>query len=298
MPRQNRVTPTGQIVAHPGRGMFMGNRGCLHDEAGNLVRTHTSQEAWVTCALEFRGRKRKLMRRGYYTELFFLDEAVALAAGHRPCGECRRSDYNRFTESWTAAFGGGRPRAPELDAALSRDRWDRSNKTQVTHPAMLRDTPDGVFVHVGEPQALLYWRGALYPYAFDRYCPACPRCEGRGADATRDGGGAAGRLPTHRAFERKRVAAPEKDVSGSEASCLAPPREMGRAREMAAGCQPYQLVSRSSRRLLLCVGSAHSDNPRLGALALQNSEGACCVGSNDLTRTGLAGTHAKRSLID
>src|SRR4051812_2365222 len=94
MPRQNRVTPTGEIVAHPARGLFMGNRGCLHSDTGNIVRTHTSQNFWIICVLEYKGTRRQIMRPNWYTELFFLDEAVALSAGHRPCAQCRRSAYN------------------------------------------------------------------------------------------------------------------------------------------------------------------------------------------------------------
>ncbi|MCH8830686.1 MAG: hypothetical protein IID45_14005, partial [Planctomycetes bacterium] len=100
MPLQNRVTPFGRIIAVPNRGMFMGNRGCLHDDQRRIVRQVCSYKAWVACLTEFRGRKRKLMTPGQYTELFFLDEATALAAGHRPCGECRRTDYQRFKKAW------------------------------------------------------------------------------------------------------------------------------------------------------------------------------------------------------
>jgi hypothetical protein len=99
MPRQNRVTPLGELIADPGRGLVYGNRGCLHDGEGRIRRSHNGKR-WIACRLEFKGRRRPLMRPGRFTELFFLDEATAFAAGHRPCAECRREDYNRFVSIW------------------------------------------------------------------------------------------------------------------------------------------------------------------------------------------------------
>lgn len=145
MPLQNRVTPTGDIIAHEARGLFMGNRGCLHDEARRIVRPYATK-LWITCRLAFKERRRKLMRPGRYTELFFLDEAVALAAGHRPCAECRREDYRRWQEYWSIAHGGDRPGAPELDAALQAARIDGKSRRQWTFEASLGDLPDGVVV--------------------------------------------------------------------------------------------------------------------------------------------------------
>ena len=92
MPRRNRVTPLGDIVAHPARGLVFGNRGCLHDDDGRIRRRHAGRR-WIACRLSFKDRRRELMAPGRYTELFFLDDATALAAGHRPCAECRREDY-------------------------------------------------------------------------------------------------------------------------------------------------------------------------------------------------------------
>ena len=97
MPRQNRVTPLGEIIAHEARGLVYGNRGCLHDDDG-WIRRRYAGKLWISCRLSFKGRRRELVRPGRFTELFFLDEATALAAGHRPCAECRREDYNRFVE--------------------------------------------------------------------------------------------------------------------------------------------------------------------------------------------------------
>ena len=106
MPLQNRVTPFGEIVVSAARGTLMGNRGCLHDAERRLTGRRWTTRAWVTCALSFNGRRRQLMTPGFYTELFFLDEATALAAGHRPCAECRRSAYRAFKERWAEGVDG------------------------------------------------------------------------------------------------------------------------------------------------------------------------------------------------
>ena len=103
MPLQNRVTPTGDIVATPHRGRFTGNRGIIHDPATKtLLNKRWSGPAWITCVCEFRGWRRKVMATRSWTELFFLDEATAFAAGHRPCFFCRRDDANRFRAAWEA----------------------------------------------------------------------------------------------------------------------------------------------------------------------------------------------------
>ena len=100
MPLRNRVTPLGELVADPARGLVYGNRGCLHDDEGRIRRRYAGRR-WIACRLEFRGRRRSaLLQPGRYTELFFLDEATAFAAGHRPCAECRRADYDRFVAAW------------------------------------------------------------------------------------------------------------------------------------------------------------------------------------------------------
>src|SRR6201998_3464626 len=105
MPRQNRVTPFGEIIATPERGTFMGNRGILHDELGHVKRAWQVRR-WLVCVLEFRGRKRTVMTPNRYTELFFLDEATALAAGHRPCAECRHARFLDFCHAWRTATPG------------------------------------------------------------------------------------------------------------------------------------------------------------------------------------------------
>lgn len=148
MPRQNRVTPSGRIVAVPGRGTMMGNRGVLHDPEGRLRRPWQVRR-WLVCALAFRGRHRTVMAPNRYTELFFLDEATALAAGHRPCFECRRRAFHAFRDAWAAAnpdlLAGRIPTAGLIDDVLHAQRVgpDRSKRT---HRADLDGLPDGAFV--------------------------------------------------------------------------------------------------------------------------------------------------------
>jgi hypothetical protein len=125
MPRQNRVTPFGDIIATPERGTFMGNRGVLHDQQGN-IRRQWQLKRWLVCVLQFRGRKRTVMSPGRYTELFMLDEATALAAGHRPCAECRRERFNAFRSAWRlarAADASSLPTAVEIDNCLHGEAY-------------------------------------------------------------------------------------------------------------------------------------------------------------------------------
>jgi len=121
VPRQNRVNPFGEIIEVPDRGMFWGNRGCLHDRDQNLVR-YSRGKTWAICVLEYKGIRRRLMAPGRLTELFFLDDATALAAGHRPCGECRLSEYRDFRNAWGVAHRISEARAPGIDASLHADR--------------------------------------------------------------------------------------------------------------------------------------------------------------------------------
>src|SRR6201995_2396133 len=124
MPLQNRVLPTGEIVAIPERGMFTGNRGIIHDPATKtLLRKRWSCPAWLICVLEFRGRRRKVMGGRSWTELFFLDEATAFAAGYRPRFHCRRAAPNRLRSGWEQANRIGDLRAPEIDAVLHGERF-------------------------------------------------------------------------------------------------------------------------------------------------------------------------------
>jgi hypothetical protein len=143
MALRNRVTPTGDIVADPARGLVYGNRGCLHDPEGRIRRSYAVRR-WIACRLEFKGRRRELLRPGRYTELFFLDEATAFAAGHRPCAECRREDYDRFAARW-AAVHHGEHGADTIDRRLHGERLT-PDRRQRRHDAMYGDLPDGAFV--------------------------------------------------------------------------------------------------------------------------------------------------------
>ena len=151
MPLQNRVTPFGDIVAIPQRGLFTGNRGIIHDPAARalLARRWTSK-AWLVCLCAFKGRRRQVMGGRSWTELFFLDEATALAAGHRPCFFCRRQDANLFRAAWAAGNGGPAPRAAEMDAVLHRERLDGRDKRLHPLPAPIGSLPDGATVASGE----------------------------------------------------------------------------------------------------------------------------------------------------
>jgi hypothetical protein len=155
MPLQNRVLPTGEILAIPDRGMFVGNRGIIHNSATKtLLRKRWSTDAWLTCVLEFRGRRRKVMQRQSWTELFFLDEATSFAAGHRPCFYCRREDANRFRAAWEKGNRTGEVLAPDMDAVLHRERF-ASGKRLHPLPRALEKLPDGTMVQAGEESFLI-----------------------------------------------------------------------------------------------------------------------------------------------
>lgn len=162
MALQNRVTPLGEIVATPERGTLMGNRGgCLHDAHRQLGRRRWTSARWIACLLAFRGWHREVMTPGRYTELFFLDEATALAAGHRPCALCRRADFRRFTAAWRA--GNGSPVATAGVDAIDRVLHSERRASAPTRPlpaADLSRLPEGVFVLADDdPAAPLLWKG-------------------------------------------------------------------------------------------------------------------------------------------
>ena len=153
MSRQNRVTPYGELVAVPDRGMFWGNRGVLVDRQGRLAR-YSRGRAWIICLLEYKGRRRQQWTPGRLTELFFLDEATGLAAGHRPCGECRYRDYQRFKQ----ALGDGADAAPGaqvIDARLHADRLAGPGIRR-TYQAPLPALPDGTMIELGGAPWLVY----------------------------------------------------------------------------------------------------------------------------------------------
>src|ERR1700733_10274607 len=168
-PLRNRGTPLGEIVADPARGLVYANRGCLHDAHGELRRRYNGRR-WIACRLQFRGWQRPgLMMPGRFTELFFLDEATAIAAGHRPCALCRREDYREFTRRWSELHPGQRG-ADMIDAQLHGERVDRDTGARRRHDPVAAGTlPDGAFVldHDGEPwlvlgDELLHWTPAGY----------------------------------------------------------------------------------------------------------------------------------------
>ncbi|HSE82419.1 MAG TPA: hypothetical protein VLA87_12135 [Gaiellaceae bacterium] len=167
MTLQNRVTPLGELVAHPGRGLVYGNRGCLHDDAGRIRRRYPTKR-WIACRLEYKGWQRgRLLQPGLFTELFFLDEATAFAAGHRPCALCRREDYVRFSEIWQELHP-GQVGADAMDAQLQGERMDPETRSRRLHEARLGELSDGAVVLVdGAPalvrgERLLAWTPAGY----------------------------------------------------------------------------------------------------------------------------------------
>lgn len=166
---QNRMTPLGEPIAVKARGLVYANRGNMHD-ARKRIRRPYGVKRWIACQLEFRGwRRAPLMRPGRFTELFFLDEATAFAAGHRPCRLCRYADYEAFVDTWTTIHPRAATNADAIDEALHRERWDPAERRQRHHEAPLRALPDGAFVlgEDGEPwlvlgSHLLRWTSAGY----------------------------------------------------------------------------------------------------------------------------------------
>jgi hypothetical protein len=173
-PLQNRVLPTGEVVADPARGLLMGNRGCLHGPDRRLRVSRWRSKLWICCVLRWRDVQRDPMPPGRWTALFFLDEATALAAGHRPCGYCRRGDYRSFTEAWRGAQGlAGRPRAYEMDALLHAERVESYTRRQRTRPALAGQLPDGVMVRHRGSTGLLVGQ-QLLPWSITGYGAPVP----------------------------------------------------------------------------------------------------------------------------
>jgi len=169
MPLQNRVSPAGEIIATPARGLFTGNRGIIHDPATKtLLKKRWSTPAWLTCLCEFRGRRREVMAGRSWTELFFLDEATAFAAGHRPCFYCRREDAIRFRGAWEAGNGMKNLHARDIDAVLHRERLEKSRKRLHPLPMKLKALPDGAMVQAREESYLLA-RGRVLKWSFAGY---------------------------------------------------------------------------------------------------------------------------------
>ena len=161
MPLQNRVTPSGEIIATPHRGLFTGNRGIIHDTATKTLTRRWASQAWLTCVCEFRGRRREVMGGRSWTELFFLDEATALAAGHRPCFFCRREDANRFRAAGEEGNAVKNILAREIDAELHRERLESGKKRLHALPMLLEKLPDGAMVQAGGESFLIAQGRAL-----------------------------------------------------------------------------------------------------------------------------------------
>jgi hypothetical protein len=173
MPLQNRVTPSGDIIATPHRGLFTGNRGIIHDPLTKTLTRRWAGKAWLTCVCEFRGRRREVMGGRSWTELFFLDEATALSAGHRPCFFCRRDDALKFRAAWEQGNGVSDVLAPEIDAVLHRERLVGGKKRLHALTMPLEKLPDGAMVQQDSENFLIagglawLWSSAGYRAALN-----------------------------------------------------------------------------------------------------------------------------------
>lgn len=174
MPLRNRVTPFGTLERDPARGLVYGNRGCMHDAHGQIRRPYGVRR-WIACRLEYRGWHREpLMQPGRFTELFFLDEATAFAAGHRPCRMCRYDDYTAFVEAWSSLHPGEPTDADAIDGVLHAERWDTATRRQRHHDAPWRSLPEGSFVE-RDGAAWLVLRGHLRRWTHAGYTDTRPR---------------------------------------------------------------------------------------------------------------------------
>jgi hypothetical protein len=179
MARRNRVTPLSELIADPARGLVYGNRGCLHDDAGQIRRRYAGRR-WIACRLRFRGWHRTpLLQPGRFTELFFLDEATAMAAGHRACALCRREDYDRLVALWRDLHP-GQVGADAMDAQLHVERLEAGTRAQRHHEAPLDDLPDGAFV-LRDGAPWLVRGGGLRAWTPAGYAARVPRPAGERA---------------------------------------------------------------------------------------------------------------------
>jgi hypothetical protein len=169
---RNRVTPLGDIVAIPLRGAWLGNRGILHE--GTEIRRFHASNLWITCQLRFRGRHMNQWQPHHYTHLYFFDEAVAFAAGHRPCAECRRADYNAFRTAWAHGLGVDLPSAKQMDQQLHAERLFRGSHRRRLHDRSWASIPTGAFVLFEDAPALVH-RDAILPWTTSGYTAAQPR---------------------------------------------------------------------------------------------------------------------------
>ena len=170
MPRQNRVDPWGQLNAVTAKGALLGNRGILHNDQEQII-TQWRSKAWLTCQIQFMERKSTVFEPNSYSQLFFVDEATAFAAGHRPCAECRRERFNEFKAAWIEAnrelIQGENPTIADIDKVIHAERVTEEKRKR-TFVAQLGSLPAGAMIDVdGTP--LLVWRGKLLPWSFDGY---------------------------------------------------------------------------------------------------------------------------------
>jgi hypothetical protein len=169
--------PDGSIQALPVRGTLTGNRGILHDAAGQLGKARWRHNHWIACDLHYKGWQRRVMSPGTWTELFFLDEAVALAAGHRPCALCRRAEYSAFRAAWGRAFGAVAS-AAAMDQTLHTARICRETGGQKTYAADAESLPDGTFIRTHDRPVLITGASVL-PHSPGGYGPPGPLPAGR-----------------------------------------------------------------------------------------------------------------------
>lgn len=173
MPYRNRVDPGGGLHAVSERGLFFGNRGCIHNAQGEIGRKKPV-DRWIICVTEFKGRKRKLLQPGRYTELFFLDEATALAAGHRPCFECRRADANRFRVAMAEVRGVEHLSADEIDRILKPERARPvDDPSRLLNCKEVSALPDGAMLR-RDSGYLLKLGQSLLPWSFGGYGAGWP----------------------------------------------------------------------------------------------------------------------------
>lgn len=167
---QNRVNPMGDIIRTPSRGAWMGNRGLIHNDKQQIIRPYRLIP-WITCVLIFKNRRRKVMSPGLYTELFFLDEATAFSAGHRPCMECRRYDHLRFKRCWIKGnpsyHYNDKTTIPQIDAVIHSERI-AADKTKLTYEEEINRLPDGTFV-LHDEKPFLIKGDKMYPWASEGY---------------------------------------------------------------------------------------------------------------------------------
>ena len=180
-PERNRVTPQGEIVAIPLRGAWTGNRGGVLHQDHEIVRSHAS-DLWITCALEFRGRWREQWLPHRYTHLFFHDEAVSFAAGHRPCAECRRVDYRAYQQAWAEGNGTAIPGAKELNAQLHQERIVPGTHRRRWHDLPWPGLPDGTFVLLNADEPAVVVGDTVVPWTHEGY--GTPRARPRSGTAT------------------------------------------------------------------------------------------------------------------